>query len=149
MLSAEDVAVSQLTRTLPMYEPNSPASHWVGHDDPRHELLPGTVLRAKDGHQSDPWFYVKVTGPYETTRDRMEYGITPLLEFAEIVSAPARGEGGILANYDVLPSSEVREIIEAHRSARTAEADVDATETNIEAARRQLDAARTEQENKP
>lgn len=145
---AVDAAVHRrLVRTLPAYEPNTLLSHWVSQqEDPRIELRPGTVLRAKSGDASDAWYYVKVTGPIETGRDRLEYGLTPLLTFGEIVSAPARGDGGILATYEVLSSSEARAIIDSHRAPDASEIDADAAETNIEAARRQLHAARAEQE---
>ena len=138
MPNAEDAVLHErLTRTLPVYEPNTPLSHWVGHqDDPRHELLPGTVLRAKDGDPSDDWYLVRVTGPVETGRDRLEYGVTPLLTFGEIVSAPARGDGSILASYDVLGTSEVAALLDERASEQT--------ETEVEAARAQLDAARAE-----
>lgn len=139
----DDAAVhSRLVQTIPTYAPNTPLSHWTSMEDPSVELQPGTVLRAKEGDESDPWFYVRVTGPVGTGRDRLEYGLTSLFEFTEVVSAPARGEGGILATYEVMLSSEARALIEARRSA--ADAPAEPPETVVDAARRQLDAARAE-----
>lgn len=139
----DDAAVhARLMATMPGYSPQNPLSHWTGMDDPRHELRAGMVLRAKDGDPEDPFYVIRVTGAFGTTRDRIEYGITPYFCFGEIVSAPARGEGGILTHYTVLGESEVAAMLAERETAPAADPD----ETFVDAARRRLDAIRAEQE---
>lgn len=128
----------RLLQTIPGYSPQSPLSHWTSMNDPRHELRAGMVLRAKDGDPSDPFYVVRVTGAFGTARDRIEYGITPFFEFGETVSAPARGEHGILTHYTVLGESEVAAMLAERETPPAAE--------SVEAARRQVDAIRVEQE---
>ena len=144
MSKADEAAVHErLMQTIPTYAPNTPLSHWTSMDDPRHELRPGTVLEAKNGDPSDPFNVVKVTGAYGTTPDRIEYGVTPFFEFGEVISAPARGPGGILTHYTVLSESEVAAML-AERAA--ADAPAEPAETVVDAACCQLDAIRAAEE---
>jgi hypothetical protein len=140
-MSAEaDAAVhARLTQTVPGYSARNPLAHWNGADDPRLELKPGYVLRAREGDPSDPYFVIRVVGPHYTHHDAPpEYAVQPYFEFGETIAAPLRGEGGLLAAYEVLTESQVASLI-AERAAAA-----EPVATNVDAAREQVAAAREE-----
>lgn len=78
--------------------------YWA--DDGRSTTLPvGSVLRAREAEESDPYAVVVVVGIQQV--DQVEEAvIVPFEGFGTAVSAPIVGRGGLMSVYEVLTEAE-------------------------------------------
>lgn len=82
--------------------------YWA-NDGHRAALPAGTVLKAREAEEGDPYAVVVVVG-LQHVEQVEEAVVVPFEGFGTAVSAPIMGSGGLLSVYDVMTEAEESEL---------------------------------------